>query len=377
MAKALRLTRAGNLGAATRLIQATLNPAAGNPLVSGKAFRNMHALTSMDALQRYLPSAPVKAPTPKAKTPSKPKRSTKALTAARTTTADRASSFTERSFSGPTGTLAYWLYLPSRPTSGLPVVIMLHGCTQTPKDFASGTQMNLLAEELGFIVAYPEQPASANMSRCWNWFKPGDQRRDSGEPAKIAALTREIVAEHAADPSRVYVAGLSAGGAAAAILGAAYPDVYAAIGVHSGLACGAATSVASAFTAMRSGSAQTHGCGHKGQFVPVITFHGDKDGTVNPVNSAQIVANAVDAIGMPLASTRQQGGTAQGRAYTRDINCSDDGKAQIEQWTIHGASHAWSGGHASGTYTDAQGPDASRAMATFFLQHSLPKSTGG
>jgi poly(hydroxyalkanoate) depolymerase family esterase len=369
MAKALRLTRAGNLSAATRLIQSTLMQASGTRPVGRDITRKMKGLASVEALQRYLPSEPGKVPVAKTKAAPKALKSAKVRTGART------GSFTERNFSGPDGALAYWLYLPSQPARGLPVVIMLHGCSQNPQDFASGTEMNLLAEELGFIVAYPGQTASANMARCWNWFKSGDQQRDSGEPAKIAALTREIIAEHAADASRVYVAGLSAGGAAAAIMGSAYPDIYAAIGVHSGLARGAATSVTSAFAAMRNGSLQTQGRGRAGRFVPVITFHGDNDATVHPINSTQIVANAVEEIGMPLTTKSQRGGKAQGRTYTREISCSADGTVQIEQWTVHGASHAWSGGNASGSYTDAQGPDASRAMATFFLQHSLPRAS--
>lgn len=369
MAKALRLTRAGKLNAATRLIQSTLMQATGARSVKRAVPRGMKGLASLEALQRYLPSPPGPA--------AKPKSRQKAVKAARASTGAGTGSFAERNFNGAEGALSYWLYLPSRPASGLPVVIMLHGCSQTPQDFARGTEMNRLAEEMGFIVAYPGQTASANMARCWNWFKPGDQQRERGEPARIAALARSIVAEHNADARRVYAAGLSAGGAAAAILGSEYPDVFAAIGVHSGLACGAARDMTSAFAAMRNGSLLTHGRNRTGRFVPVITFHGDNDATVHPINSAQIGANAAEHIGVPLTTQRQRGGTAHGRTYTRELNCSDDGTVQIEQWTVHGASHAWAGGNASASYTDQNGPDASRAMAQFFLQHSLPAAPDG
>ncbi|WP_017669991.1 PHB depolymerase family esterase [Blastomonas sp. AAP53] len=384
MAKALRLTRAGHLGAATRLIQSTLMQATS----ARSARRGMTHVTDsfamVDALSRFLPMNPFALAAPEPKTKPKPKTGRKPKIAGKSrpavkpktvraseTRPSAAGSFTERHFRGSEGTLDYWLYLPARPARGLPLVVMMHGCTQTPCDFARGTGMNLLAEEIGFVVAYPSQPASANIARCWNWFKPGDQRRGSGEPAAIAALTRAIIAEHETDASRVYVAGLSAGGAAAAILGAAYPDIYAAIGVHSGLACGAATDMMSAFSAMRNGSLQTHGRRREGRFVPVITFHGDQDSKVHAINSAQIVANAAEQIETPLAITHQRGETAAGRAYTRELNSSADGAVQIEQWTIHGAGHAWSGGSADGTYTDASGPDASRAMFAFFQAHRI------
>lgn len=268
------------------------------------------------------------------------------------------------------GSTEYRLYVPAGAASGLPLVVMLHGCTQTPEDFATGTGMNALADELGFIVAYPRQPQSANPQKCWNWFRPGDQQRGRGEPAQIAGIVQDVVRDYRAAPERVYVAGLSAGGAAAAIMAMRYPDVFAAVGIHSGLACGSARDVPSALSAMRHGGG-TRVAASDGVSVPVITFHGDRDRTVHPVNSEEIAAIAAAGSGKPLTTRTKRGSTKNGRTYQLETSTDETGRIVIEQWTVHGAGHAWSGGDARGSYTDPSGPDASRAMIGFFFRHRL------
>ena len=255
---------------------------------------------------------------------------------------------------------------PARaPNTRMPLIVMLHGCTQTPEDFAIGTGMNALAETFGCLIAYPAQPTGANAQKCWNWFRPEDQAPGRGEPALIAALVQDILRDYPADPARVYIAGLSAGGAAAAIMAAAYPDMFSAAGVHSGLPVGAATDVASAFLAMRTG-----GQGMPGRAaVPMIVFHGLADGTVHPANGAAVVAQALHPFA-GLQTSRVAGRSAGGRSYQVTRHSNAKGKTMAEHWEIDGAGHAWAGGNAAGSYTDAAGPDASREMLRFFLQHT-------
>jgi poly(hydroxyalkanoate) depolymerase family esterase len=282
--------------------------------------------------------------------------------------------FEERLYADANGERAYKLYVPSRyDGQPLPLVVMLHGCTQSPDDFAAGTQMNVVAEEHNVLVAYPAQAQSANASKCWNWFNAADQKRDGGEPALIAGITRQIMRDHAVDRARVYVAGLSAGGAAAAIMGAAYPDLYAAIGIHSGLACGAARDMPSAFAAMRQGGAGVPGGRAPARTVPTIVFHGDQDKTVNPVNGDQVMAQFKGGAG-PLPSHVTRGEAPGGLSYTRTVAADPNGTPVFEQWVVHGAAHAWSGGSASGSYTEPRGPDASREMLRFFLDHAHEKA---
>lgn len=278
--------------------------------------------------------------------------------------------FIDGAFTGPAGTRAYKLYVPGTSRgAAMPLLVMLHGCSQSPDDFAAGTRMNALAEADGFVVVYPAQPPSANPQKCWNWFSPGDQLRDQGEPALIAGITRQVMRDHQIDPRRVHVAGLSAGGAAAAIMGAAYPDLYAAVGVHSGLACGAANDVGSAFAAMRQGGAGQAAKG--GARVPTIVFHADRDTTVHPGNGDHVIAQAGTA---GLRTEVRRGQVPGGHAYSRTLHTDASGRALHEHWVVHGGGHAWSGGSPAGSFTDPRGPDASREMLRFFMEH--PQGTG-
>ncbi len=282
--------------------------------------------------------------------------------------------FVERFYSSQAGTRAYKLYIPSGyRDQALPLVVMLHGCTQTPDDFAAGTRMNVLAEERTCFVAYPAQAASANPSKCWNWFTPGNQQRGAGEPSLIAGITRQIMRDYPVDPQRVYVAGLSAGAAAAAVMGMTYPDLYAAIGVHSGLAFGAASDLPSAFAAMRQGepvaagvlsslalgadsdllsmfkamrpgkpaafdAATSSAWGAEGrQVVPTIVFHGDQDTTVHARNGDLVVAQWRTATAMDLHTRVEHGRAPGGHAYSRTLHADASGQAILEQWVIHGA----------------------------------------
>lgn len=281
------------------------------------------------------------------------------------------------------GTRAYKLYIPSGyKDEPLPLIVMLHGCTQNPDDFAAGTGMNAVAEEGNCFVVYPEQTKNANATQCWNWFQPGDQRRDSGEPSILADITREIARNYKIDTSRIYVAGLSAGGAMAAVLAATYPELYAAVGIHSGLPYAIAQDMPSAFAAMKRGKIKGK-AGARAQVlqalqakapapfdkpVPAIVFHGDRDATVAPVNGEQVLVQCVPAA-RDARTEALQGTAPGGRTYTKTVFHDAQGKAIAEKWIVHGAGHAWFGGSRKGSYTDPAGPSASREMLRFFLAH--------
>ena len=282
----------------------------------------------------------------------------------------------------------YKLYVPpdaaARPRA---LVVMLHGCTQNPDDFAAGTAMNQRAREQGFYVLYPAQSQQANPMRCWNWFRATDQVRGAGEPAVIVGMVQEIARDYDVDPRHIYAAGLSAGGAMAAILGAAYPDVFAAVGVHSGLAPGAASNVMAAMSVMKRGGtdpiilpprASKDPLQGAHPAVPTIVFQGDADSTVHPRNGEQLLAavlrGAVAAGDLTAAQADapkvEQGRSAHGQPYVRSQYANAQGEVRAEYWQLQGAGHAWAGGQRAGTYTDAAGPDATAEMLRFFFAHA-------
>ncbi len=348
MTEATRLTREGRLTEATTLLRQGLLGPTGTPAPTTPA---APAAPGRQPRIIDVEPSPDEDPTPR------PAR-------------QAGGAFLAGTFQGEAGRRDFRLYVPGTAGQGpLPLLVMLHGCTQSPDDFAAGTRMNTLAEAQGWLVAYPGQTQSANPQKCWNWFSPADQQRDRGEPALIAGITRQVMREHAVDASRVYVAGLSAGGAAAAIMGMAYPDLYAAVGVHSGLACGAARDMPSAFTAMRQGAPAPRATGGGVPPLPAIVFHGDSDRTVHPRNGDQVIEQFTP--GGALQREVQAGQVPGGRRYQRTVFRDATGLAMQEHWLVAGGGHAWSGGSAQGSHTDPLGPDASREMLRFFAAHRL------
>ena len=281
------------------------------------------------------------------------------------------------------GIRTYKLYVAaSRSNEAPPLFVMLHGCDQDAADFSVGTRMNALAEECGGVVLYPEQCRLVNPFGCWNWHDAKHQFADAGEPSLIAGMTLQIVSERHIDPARVYVAGMSAGGAMAVILGEEYPEIYAAVGVHSGVPAGVASDLLSALRAMRGDTGPINGNTstrrRNRRAVPTIVFHGDRDTVIHPSNGNAVhhQARRKQQRSMPAASracrssrTHASDGSDR-RAFTHTTEVAD-GVPRTELWMVHGAGHAWTGGDPDGTYTDAAGPDASREMVRFFLQQRL------
>ena len=359
MQEALRLVRSGDLNAATQAIQRGLH--APHPGAPANTDAGVPARPDDSVLEGEYRVVADRAPQPDAvDTPLRDD----------TTVPHSDGRFREHRFTCSAGAIDYKLFVPTGLAgTAAPLLIMLHGCTQSPDDFARGTRMNAVAQERGYVVAYPAQSRKRNATGCWNWFRRGDQQRGKGEAVLLAELTRHLVETHRLDAKRVYVAGLSAGGAMAAVLADAYPDVYAAIGVHSGLPSGVAHDLPSALAAMRQGGRSTAASSDP---VPAIVFHGDQDTTVDPRNGAAVIVQSTRATApgadstAGLRATPERGTVAGGRSFTRTIYRDNEGRVAAELWTVHGGGHAWSGGDSGGSYTDPSGPDASEHMLRFF-----------
>jgi poly(hydroxyalkanoate) depolymerase family esterase len=393
MAEATHLTRAGRFTEAMAVIQRTLGMPATNMSTAASSSTDAPIEAEFHVIDAFPSSQPTskRRETHRTALPTNPARGThipgtlprskhharvrtRPVTPDATPTSTRSSGqFIDGVYTNSAGTRSYKLYIPSGYRGqALPLVVMLHGCTQTAVTFATSTHMNVLAEGETFFVAYPEQEASANGSKCWNWFQVAHQSRDEGEPSLIAGITRQIMHAYCVDASRVYVAGLSAGGSMAAILAATYPDLYAAVGVHSGLAYGAAHDLPSAFVAMHQGAPQQ---GRKlTTTIPMIIFHGDRDSTVAPVNADCLLDQWLSATSagdrdVPV----ERGRVSNGHAYTRFLYRNSAKQVIAEKWMIHQAGHAWSGGSLGGSFTDPSGPDASAEMLRFFREHPRRK----
>ena len=370
MADALRLTRDGRLMEATALLQQGLGAAGqagqARPVPTPDLSASVVVPTTADADNSGL----LHRPSPMVRSGLLRPGGSAAAAAARAPGGE----IRHLTYTGSSGSRTYDLYIPTGYAGApVPLVVMLHGGTQDATDFAAGTRMNDVAEQHTFIVAYPEQSTTANNGRYWNWFRPEDQQRDRGEPAILAGITREVIRNYAVDQARVYVAGFSAGGAMAAVMAATYPDLYAAAGIHSGLAPGAAHDVSSAFAAMQNG-----GTAGPTIDIPLIVFHGDRDNIVAPVNAERLIAARLAASSgfdggagprVPASTDRRD---SPGRRHSSRMYRDVDGRVVAEQWIVHGGSHAWFGGNPVGSYTDGQGPDASGEMVRFFLEHTAP-----
>jgi poly(hydroxyalkanoate) depolymerase family esterase len=365
ISRALEQTRAGNTTEATQTIQAALNGAEGAAKIPPSFFASNLARQSDTPPRRRRTLGQV----------------VEALTEGRGRIAPLAwkrrpgqvdgpevpagAQYLSRNHATSFGRRDYRLFVPSpreEPIQG--VIVMLHGCTQTADDFATGTGMNAQAECRNFVVVYPQQRRTENAMACWNWFMPEHQGRN-GEPAIIADLARTIAEEHDVAPGRIFAAGLSAGGAMAAILGAAHPDVFRAVGVHSGLAAGSASDVAGAYAAMRGQGLEPSAAAP----VRTIVFQGSADGTVHPGNAESVLRAALGtAKTVEIEEAPRSGDTSGSRSFRRILHQDVSGRMHAESWTINGAGHAWSGGAPGGSYTDPAGPDASAEMIRFFIE---------
>jgi len=298
----------------------------------------------------------------------------------------------EGTFTAPAGSRRYKLYVPGSydPSRRHVLVVLLHGCTQDPDDLARGTRVAEHAEREGFLALLPEQPASANPKKCWNWYDPAHQARGAGEPSLIEGMTAQVARDYAVDPARVHLAGISAGAAMASLVAVAYPERYASLALHSGLAWRPATDVMGALAAMAKGVADPDALGaaafaamgERARAIPTFVIHGGSDAVVAPTNGSQAArqwaATNARALGVAaLAARDSASGTEGGYAWTR--SCYADGREAagrclVEELVVRELGHAWSGGSASGTFADERGPDATREMVRFFGEHPMTRA---
>lgn len=291
-------------------------------------------------------------------------------------------------FAGPAGSRQYTLYVPGNydPVRKHMLVVLLHGCTQDAADIARGTRIAEHADREGFLAVLPEQPASANAKKCWNWYDPAHQSRDAGEPSLIAGITEQVRRDYAVDEARIHLAGISAGAAMASIVAVAYPERYASIAIHSGLPWGAAHDVMTALGAMAKGIpdadalgiAALRAMGARARAIPVLVVHGGSDAVLVPANGRQATRQwaVTDARALGVDSLTPRGdesGVANGYHWTRSSLADARGRVMIEQLTVQELGHAWSGGSRQGTFTDERGPDAMDAVVRFFLAHPMTR----
>jgi poly(hydroxyalkanoate) depolymerase family esterase len=314
-----------------------------------------------------------------------------------------ASEWVSGTASTSTGSRNYRLWVPSglEKQNPVPLVMMLHGCMQKPEDLATISGMNEIADRNGFLAVYPEQTIEANPLRCWNWFDPKHQSRDSGEPALLAAVVKQVQTTNSVDANRIYVVGISAGAAMAVVMGVTYPDLFNGIGVCAGLEFKAGTNAETGLAAMKQGGPDPRQQGivafnaiaenlrgKSKRRMPLIVFQGDADPYVNPLNAEQLItqwaktndyledARDNDSVKNQPAS-KTEGSVPGGHEFTKSVYNDRAGRLLLEKWMVKGLSHAWSGSPTAGPFADPKGPNASLEMWRFFAETSASKGKIG
>ena len=299
--------------------------------------------------------------------------------------------FVDGVFTSEAGARRWRLWIPGAydGRTRLPLVVLLHGCTQDPDDIARGTRVTELADKLNLLVLLPEQPETANPKKCWTWYDAAHQRRDAGEPSLIAGMTRQTLGDWAVDSQRVYITGISAGAAMASVMAIAYADVFAAAGLHSGIPYRAAANVMEGVAAMTRGASDPvqlattamADMGPRARAIPAIIVQGLADAVVKPVNAehtrdmwltmnALVRRDAAPAV-RPTAEQRSEAG---GLGVITSCYPSRQVTTGCEVTTVfvEGLGHAWSGGSKAGTFTDERGPDATDVILKFLLTQRMP-----